>query len=208
MARFNAVLLPLCLVLISGWQFGEGVWIHAKAIVAQQLIERAWDSTLREPAQPHVPWHWADTWPVLRMQSRAKDEASDEWQDTYVLAGVSGTALAFGPGLMEGTALPGDGTTVLAAHRDTHFAMLEHINIGDPLRLQTAQGRWFDYEVMTTEVVDTRERPLVIAPDTDELVLLTCYPFSAWTAGGPLRLVVVAAPVYDTADAASLSFDF
>jgi sortase A len=195
---------PLCLVLISGWQLGSGLWIHAKAMVAQQLIAQAWASTLLAPAQTHKPWHWADTWPVLRLQA----QIDDEWQDSYVLAGTSGAALAFGPGLLEGTALPGQGTTVLAAHRDTHFALLEHIAIGDRLRLQDAQGNWFNYQVKATAVVDTRQTPLVIDPGTDALMLLTCYPFTAIVAGGPLRLLVEAAPVPPANSTASLALNF
>ena len=32
-------------------------------------------------------------------------------------------------------------------------------------------------------------------PDADQLVLVTCYPFDALRAGGPLRYVVFADPV-------------
>lgn len=181
-------LAPLTLVVCSVWQFGSGLWIHAKAEVAQQLIASAWQHTLQAPATPHKPWQWADTWPVLQLQT-ANEES------TYVLAGTSGAALAFGPGLMEGTALPGAGTTVLAAHRDTHFAFLENTEVGDELRLQNADGEWFTYAVSSKQVVDSRTEPLVIAPDAGSLVLVTCYPFDAITAGGPLRLVVEALPL-------------
>ncbi len=106
---------------------------------------------------------------------------------------------------MEGTALPGTGTTVLAAHRDTHFAFLEHTEVGDELRLQNADGRWFTYAVSSKQVVDSRTQPLMIAPEVGSLVLVTCYPFDAIAAGGPLRMVVEAVPVLEQPSARTLA---
>ena len=44
---------------------GEGLWIHAKAILAQVLLERAFAQTLTT-GKPVKPWSWADTWPEAR----------------------------------------------------------------------------------------------------------------------------------------------
>ena len=43
-----------------------------------------------------------------------------------------------------------------------------------------------------TLVVDSRRVRIEINADTPRLVLSTCYPFDALTAGGPLRYVVFA----------------
>ena len=46
--------------------FGQGIWIHAKALLAQVLLERAFAASL---ARRHdvKPWPWADTWPVAQL---------------------------------------------------------------------------------------------------------------------------------------------
>ena len=57
-------------------------------------------------------------------------------QDVIVLAGASGRTLAFGPGHLDGSARPGEpGNCVLSAHRDTQFAFLRRLEIGDLLDL-------------------------------------------------------------------------
>ena len=45
------------------------------------------------------------------------------------------------------------------------------------------------------EVADSREAGLRIEPGQKRLSLVTCYPFNALAAGGPLRYVVTALPV-------------
>src|SRR5829696_134906 len=98
--------------------FGQGLWLQAKAVLGQILLERAFAKTLAT-GQDVKPWPWADTWPVARV------EAPRLGKSAIVLHGSSGQALAFGPGHIEGTPQPGEpGTAVLSAHRDTHFAFL------------------------------------------------------------------------------------
>ncbi len=190
-ARLPAI-FTACALMLSLWQFGAALTIAAKAVVAQRLIEHAWQQTLQMPELHHKPWRWADTWPVLQLQWHQHNA----WHSTYVLASAAGASLAFGPGVLEGSALPGLGTTVLAAHRDTHFAFLANAKAGDVLRVQNVLGKWFEFEITTRTVVDTRVTPLQIDPDANALVLVTCYPFDALSAGGPLRLVVEARSVH------------
>ena len=45
----------------------QGVWIPAKAALAQILLERAWQRT-RAGETAVVPWSWADTWPIARLE--------------------------------------------------------------------------------------------------------------------------------------------
>ncbi len=187
-------LLPLAaaLVLIAGglWQLGGAGWIHAKAWLAQGLLEASWAASLARAgtgAGPVRPWPWADTWPVARLQAPGLDVAR------IVLAGTSGRTLAFGPGHLDGTATPGaPGHAILSGHRDTHFRFLKDLKQGDALRVQRPDGDWQDYRVTGTEVIDARQARL--APDDGRpvLSLVTCYPFDALTPGGPLRYVVTA----------------
>lgn len=177
------------LLLFTGMQFAQAGWIYLKAELAQVLIHRAWQITLEEGA-PQKPWRWADTWPEMRLQWQ--DKAGKQHQDLMVLAGIHGSSLAFGPGHYTETAPPGAGSVVLAGHRDTHFAFLEQVQSGDLLRLQDKRGQWFDYRVTSFEVIDSGVTPLLINPDAQQLILMTCYPFDTPGAGSPLRYLVTA----------------
>ncbi len=180
-------ILSALLLLLLCWQWGQAGWIYAKAQLAHSLIQESWQVTITEQA-PQKPWSWADTWPVARLQ------APGQKKDLYILEGADGSALAFGPGHMQGTALPGQGASVIGGHRDTHFDFLETIKRGDPLIIQNQQGHWKTYHVDRMEVVDSEKQPLHIREDQDQLILVTCYPFNALTAGGPLRYLVIATP--------------
>jgi sortase A len=171
---------------IGLWQFAGGVAIHAKAMLAQILLERAWQRTLAGEAQAK-PWPWADTWPVARLGA----PGLGEW--VYVLADASGRSLAFGPGHVAGTAAPGArGNSVIAGHRDTHFRFLQVLAAEDTITLETADGRTQTFRVGDRRVVDTRHAQILQASDAPMLTLVTCYPFDTVVPGGPLRYVVTA----------------
>ena len=103
--------------------FGNGMWLYAKAQLAQVLLERAWVRTLHGE-QNVKPWSWADTWPVARL------EFPRQHRSYIVLAGASGRTLAFGPGHVDGTAAPEEiGNCVISAHRDTQFRVLRDANL-------------------------------------------------------------------------------
>jgi sortase A len=109
-----------CLLGLGFWQLGQGACIPAKAWVAQELMQRAWRRAERGESRP-VPWPWADTWPVARLSAKGGEI------ELIVLAGGSGRTLAFGPGHLSASALPGEfGNSVIAGHRDTHFQFLQH----------------------------------------------------------------------------------
>lgn len=181
-------------LLMSLWQFGSAVWIHAKAILAQHLIEQAWSRKLAGEPQPR-PWPWADTWPVARLHMPRLA------QTRHVLAGADGRTIAFGPGHVHGTALPGTpGNIAIAAHRDTHFAFLRELREGDLIDLTHGPGAVTTYRVGTMSIVDKRD-VTVLAQDVagKRLTLITCYPFDAIDPSGPLRYVVTAEEVESVA---------
>jgi len=160
-------------------------WIHAKATVAQWLLQRSWLAGQLD-GDPHRPWPWADTHAVARLTQPRLGV------DQIVLAGDSGRSLAFGPGWAEASADPGaPGTTAISGHRDTHFAWLRQLRIGDVVELASPQGRR-GYRVVRADVADARRQQLQLASDVDRLLLVTCWPFDALTAGGPQRYVVTA----------------
>ena len=174
------------LSVIGLWELGHGVWIHAKARLAQLLLQRAWERTLRGEAAVK-PWPWADTWPVAKLQVPAHGI------DLIVLSGVSGRTLAFGPGHAPDSAAPGtSGTEIVTGHRDTHFRFLERVQRGDEILLE-AQGRpAVRFRVEELTVVDSRYAVIRSETRTTSLVLMTCYPFDSLVSGGPLRYVVAA----------------
>ena len=179
-------LLVACLLCLGFWQLGQGAYIPAKAWLAQELMQRAW-TRAADDSDRQQPWPWADTWPVARLQ--AKSGAVD----LIVLAGGSGRTLAFGPGHLSASALPGDsGNSVIAGHRDTHFSFLRDIEIGESLVIERISGRRHLYRVVGIDVVDSRRGSLLLDTDVPHLSLVTCYPFDEAEAGGPLRYVITA----------------
>ena len=178
--------LTVCLLAVGLWQIGEGSWIYAKARLAQLLLQRAWSRTLAGEA--HVkPWPWADTWPVARLI------VPTHHIDLIVLNGAYGRTLAFGPGYAESSAFPGStGTTILTGHRDTHFQFLKRLTQHDEIVIETAGGKNRRYLIRDIRIVDSREVSIWLGPGADRLILVTCYPFDAIVAGGPLRYVVTA----------------
>jgi sortase A len=162
---------------------GQGLWIHAKALLAQVLLERAFAQTL-VTGNTVKPWPWADTWPVARIEvPRLK-------QSAIVLAGSSGQALAFGPAHLERTSDAGEsGTAVYSAHRDTHFAFLGDVKAGDEIRVTRRDGATFRYRVTDTEVVDADRSGIDPLAAGYNMVLSTCWPLDA-RVSGPLRYLV------------------
>ncbi len=172
--------------LAGALSFGVGLYIPAKAAAAQLLLRAAW---ARTGATPVRPWPWARTWPVARLLvPRLKI-------DEIVLDGAEGAALAFAPGLVNGTASPDQpGNVALAGHRDTVFRFLGELRLGDELRLETGRGRCRRYAVRETAVV-REDDTWVLAPASGMLTLVTCYPLDATRPGGALRYVVRAVEV-------------
>jgi len=168
----------------GGYLLADGGWIYAKAQLAQQLIEQAWQETL-ESGEAIKPWPWADTWPVARLEAEEHDV------DLYILQGTHGSSLAFGPGYLIGSAEPGsNGSTVIAGHRDTHFRFVKALQQGDKLQLTGLSGEPHSYRVDTLSVVDSTEQELFATADQNQLILVTCYPFNTINPGGPLRYVI------------------
>jgi len=160
----------------------------AKAALAQLLLERAWTRVERGEANAK-PWPWADISPL------AKIEVPRLGQRDLVLEGASGQAMAFGPGHMPNTSQIGArGTAIIAAHRDTQFAMLKDVRIGDLIIAETRDGNHTTFRVTSMRVVKADASGLDPAdpgPTGARLALVTCYPF-AGLLHSPWRYVVLA----------------
>ncbi len=190
MASRLLTLLMVVTVLGGVWQVGSVGRILAKAWLAQQLLERAWQRTLE--GERHVrPWPWADTWPMAELLVPRLGIRQ------IILSGDSGRVLAFAPGYSEASAEPGTrGISVISGHRDTSFRFLKELQSGDTIELRNPTER-FIYTVSERAVVD--QRYFQINPQLDEtemteahLMLVTCYPFDALKPGGDERYLVLA----------------
>ena len=190
---------------LSLWQLASAGWIQGKALVAQILLNHSWHQTLNNSQQQplqnrtaeisekysvkkvvHKPWPWADTWPV------AKLSVPQHNIEQIVVAGDSGSSLAFAPGYSLASAPPNTpGTTMISAHRDTHFSFLKRLKINDSLYLQTAE-QTTRYQVYDLQIVDSKSVTVQTDNIEQTLVLATCYPFDSMTPGGSLRYLVFA----------------
>ncbi len=175
-----------CILGIGFWQLGQAAYIPAKAWLAQELMLKAWDRAGAGVDRP-PPWPWADTWPVARLLAQGGKI------DLIVLAGGSGRTLAFGPGHLSASPMPGTrGNSVIAGHRDTHFRFLKDVAIGEALWVEGADGTRYRYRIIDLDIVDARRSSVLLDTDDALLSLITCYPFDADEPGGPLRYVVTA----------------
>ncbi|MES9898106.1 MAG: class GN sortase [Sedimenticola sp.] len=187
MKQLRSLLVGAFLVAGS-WLLADGIYIEAKAWLAQRLLQDAWLET-RSGAERVRPWPWADTWPVARLQVERLGV------DQVVLSGASGRTLAFAPGHIDGTATPGrGGNSVISGHRDTHFHFLRSLRRGDIIDLTLPDGRGLRYAVTRRSIHDERDTWLLDQSLT-RLTLITCFPFDALVPGGEKRYVVIAKPV-------------
>ena len=186
MMKRAATIVAGGLALAGAAEVGAAAWIHAKGFVAQRLIAAAWSSASDRDAARR-PWPWADMRPIARLTVPGRRV------ELYVMDDASRRSLAFGPGLVAGTSLPGaGGNTVIVAHRDTHFAFLRRLGPDDEIDLQSTGGAISRYRVRETVIVDRDDGEVMAGDGTSRLTLITCYPFDAVRPGTRLRYVVVA----------------
>jgi len=178
--------LVFLLAAIGFSVFAYGAYIPAKAVLAQYLINDAWNDSIRT-GEIQKPWSWADMHPVMKLSS------SKHNKDLIVLSGDKGNSLAFAPGYNIDSYKPNQGgTTVISAHRDTHFRFLEEVSINDVFELTDRSNNTASYSVSDIKIIDSTKQDISIHSNQDELKLITCYPFDSIIAGGPLRYIVTA----------------
>lgn len=173
------------LLVAGSFLLSDGCWIRAKAVLAQILLQHAWEETI-QTGQATKPWPWADTWPVARLRM---DRLGI---DLIVLEGESGEVLAFGPGHLPASDISGGaGNCILSGHRDTSFSFLQDLTEKDVLSLQIVDGTIHKYQV--NEMFTRKaERLYLREVESAVLTLITCYPFNALNPGTNLRYVVFA----------------
>lgn len=196
--RLSAALAVAACALIA-----HGAYLPAKACVGQALLARAWRDARADAGGhgglPHnKPWPWADTWPVARLEVPAHDKA------LTVLAGARGESLAWGPGHVDGTPLPGmPGNAAIGGHRDTSFRFLKDVRLGELVVIERPDGERVQYRVSDVAVVDERDVRALAATPGRALTLVTCFPFDTPVPGGSQRYVVRAVEDVATTDGQS-----
>lgn len=188
MTRFHTRWLTTGFLILIAVCWGQAGYIVAKAELAQYLISDAWQQSVLSQT-PVKPWGWADTYPVAKL-------TINQSEPLYVLAGASNRNLAFGPVLLNANLdelSQVDNTQAfnvsIAAHRDTHFALLELVEYGDSLRLDTGKES-LSFVVDDLLIVDEKHVSVLDVDNKQVITLITCYPFDALSSTTPLRYVV------------------
>jgi sortase A len=184
-ARTWMLLIAIHLIALGVLFAGHGLYIRAKAEFAQILLEDAWAKTLATH-QPTKAWSWADTWPIARITVPRLNHSA------IVLREAGGEALAFGPAHVAASPMPGEnGTTVIAAHRDTHFSFIKNLKPGDEIDITTSAGKTIRYRMTGSSIVHAQASGITTKGASQRVALVTCYPFDGLQRG-PLRYVVFA----------------
>ena len=112
-------------------------------------------------------------------------------QKLPIFQGTGADELKKGVGHFIQSALPGEeDNCVLSGHRDTVFAKLGKLKIGDQLIVQTSAGT-FAYEIKLIRIVDKDDKTVIVPADHAVLTLSTCYPFH-FVGNAPDRYILTA----------------
>ncbi len=187
-ARLNAhavrPLAPLmiiaALLLCGAALTAKALYIPVKAELAQILLERAFDQSLAR-GRPIKPWSWADTAPAARVRVPRLGVSE------IVLDAGSGEAMAFGPAQVRDDRA--NAVTILSAHRDTHFAFIRDLAVGDEIVFEPIGRAPMRLRVIGFETVRWDQFSYTAAdPNRARIALATCWPFGTHRPG-PLRRV-------------------
>ena len=184
--KLSPVAIAGAFLIAAGFYFvGHAAYIQAKAVLAQVLLESAWQTTLATGATTKA-WSWADTWPIARISFPSLN------QSAIVLEEAGGEAMAFGPAHVAASAKPGaNGVSVIGGHRDTHFSFIKNLKAGDEIVIDTPERKTVRYRMTGSAIVHAGASGIATKAKSPRLALVTCYPFDA-VERGPLRYVVFA----------------
>ena len=112
-------------------------------------------------------------------------------QKLPIIQGSDADELKKGVGHFIQSVLPGEeDNCVLSGHRDTVFAELGKLKIGDKLIVQTSAGT-FMYEIKRIRIVDKDDKTVIVPTDHAVLTMSTCYPFH-FVGSAPDRYILIA----------------
>ena len=158
--------------------------IEIKARVAQYLLNNAWNKTI-ETGDEYKPWPGFDGYPILKL-SIPKFKLQQ-----IVLSNTSGQSLAFGPSFHPETYLPKENKiTAISSHRDSHGYYIRDLKINDFVILEDKENNKFTYKVINFKIINVEDKDLQFNKMSNQLLLITCYPFDAIISGTKLRYIV------------------
>lgn len=164
----------------------HATWLPAKGWLSQKLINYSWHQSI-DLQQKIKPWPWADTHPIAELSFKRLNK------NLVVLNGGDPTTLAFSAGAIAPfnqifSAQP----FVVAGHKDSHFSFLEEIMMKDIISLADQYGRSQLYQVESIDIVDASSGELPVLANDSQLILITCYPFTAINNNSNERYVITA----------------
>lgn len=108
-----------------------------------------------------------------------------------VVEGTGDDDLKRGVGHFSQSVLPGEqDNCVLSGHRDTVFASLGKLKVGDRLIAQTTAGT-FTYRIRRIRIFHKDDTTIIVPTDHAVLTVSTCYPFH-FVGAAPDRYVLIA----------------
>jgi sortase A len=169
--RKTALVIAFCAILALGFGLvswaAVNIWMQSPSQITPEAEEP-------EPAEDTVQAE-----PVALNEGDMLGSLSIPSLDETVpiVEGTSEDDLKKGAGHYIQSVLPGDNDNcVISGHRDTFFANLGSLGIGDILVVQTSSGT-FTYRISNIRIVDKDDRTVIVPTDHAVLTLTTCYPF-------------------------------
>lgn len=108
-----------------------------------------------------------------------------------IFEGTESKQLDKGVGHYVKSVMPGlSDNTVLAGHRDTVFAELGKVKLGELIKIRVREGS-FTYKVSAIRIVGKNDRTVIVPTPEATLTLSTCYPFT-YIGNAPKRYIVSA----------------
>jgi len=112
-------------------------------------------------------------------------------QKLPIVEGTADDDLKRGVGHFSQSVLPGEqDNCVLSGHRDTVFASLGKLKVGDLFIAQTVAGA-FTYQISRIRIVHKDDTTIIVPTDHAVLTVSTCYPFH-FVGAAPDRYVLIA----------------
>ncbi|MBW4083672.1 class D sortase [Paenibacillus sp. S150] len=108
-----------------------------------------------------------------------------------IIHGTDEDELEQGIGHFSQSVLPGENNnSVLSGHRDTVFAKLGELEIGNKLVVETSAGT-FTYKISAIRIVHKDDKTIIVPTDHAVLTVITCYPFR-FIGAAPDRYILIA----------------
>ena len=182
--RTKLRLLAMLVAILGIGLIVKSSYVYGKAQLAQFLLWQAWQSNKQSTHSRNKAWYYADGFPVGELTVATHNISQ------VVLNEASNRNMAFAPGVWHHAS----NNTILAAHNDTHFSFVKHLEIGDELSYLAQGNEALHYKVETLVEVDHRDTDWLLGYE-NYLVLITCQRRDRADVVPSDRLVVLAAPV-------------